>query len=268
AGIEESWQALISEAPEPVDFERDGDSVLVWCEALAIAPIEEVQLVWNWGTDADTAQARPSRASISRSFRPRTQPPLKSAPRSSRQWKFDRAVFVGQADSLQVLQDSVVIADAAFSGSEAGALTRTLTLELNEEYEADYRVVCLPGGLRFQGQQADQDTLVLNWKTHSANHFGSLVVSLTDVPGPGWLRLGDGRFRVEEDTIVAFEQVLPGSLTLGYEWDVNGDSIWQAVKPYDLQSAEPYFYPAEQPTVRSNWLVEWDWSLETKGTEE
>ena len=268
AEIEESWLALINEAPEPVDFERDGDSVMVWCDAMAVAPIEEVQLVWNWGADADTAQARPSRASISRSFQPRTQPPLKSAPASSRQWKFDRAVFVGQADSLQVLQDSVVIADAAFSGSEAGALTRTLTLELNEEYEADYRVVCLPGGLRFQGQQADQDTLVLNWKTHSANHFGSLVVSLTDVPGPGWLRLGDSRFRVEEDTIVAFEQVLPGSLTLGYEWDVNGDSIWQAVKPYDLQSAEPYFYPAEQPTVRSNWLVEWDWSLETKGTEE
>ena len=109
---------------------------------------------------------------------------------------------------------------------------------------------------------------MLNWKTHSANHFGSLVVSLTDVPGAGWVRLGDGRFRVEGDTTLAFEQVLPGSLTLGYEWDANGDSIWQDVKPYDLQSAEPYFYPAEQPTVRSNWLVEWDWSLDTKGTEE
>ena len=268
ADIEETWQALINEVPEPVDFERDGDSVMVWCDAMAVAPIEEVQLVWNWGADADTAQARPSRASINRSFQPRTQPPLKSAPKSSRQWKFDRAVLVGQADSLQVVQDSVLIADAAFSGSEAGALTRTLTLELNEAYEADYRVVCLPGGLRFQGQHADQDTLVLNWKTHSANHFGSLVVSLTDVPGAGWVRLGDGRFRVEGDTTLAFEQVLPGSLTLGYEWDANGDSIWQDVQPYDLQSAEPYFYPVEQPTVRSNWLVEWDWSLETKGTEE
>lgn len=268
ADIEESWQALINEAPEPVDFERDGDSVIVWCDTLAVALSEEVQLVWNWGTDADTAQARPSRASISRSFKPRTQPPLKSAPRSSRQWKFDRAVFVGEADSLQVLQDSMVVADAVFFGSEAGALTRTLTLELNEEYEAHYRLVCLPGGLRFQGQYADQDTLAFNWKTHSANHFGSLVVSLTDVPGAGWVRLGDGRFRVEGDTTLAFEQVLPGSLTLGYEWDANGDSIWQDVNPYDLQSAEPYFYPAEQPTVRSNWLVEWDWSLDTKGTEE
>lgn len=268
ADTEESWQALINEAPKAVDFERDGDSVIVWCEAMAAAPIEEVQLVWNWETASDTAQARPSRVSISRSFSPRTQLPPKSAPHNSRQWKFDRAVFVDQADSLQVFQDSVAIANAAFSGSEAGALTRILTLELNEEYEADYRVVCLPGALRFQGQQGDQDTLVLNWKTHSANHFGSLVVSLTDVPGPGWMRLGDSRFRVERDTTLSFEQVLPGSLTLGYEWDANGDSIWQEVKPYDLQSAEPYFYPAEQPTVRSNWLVEWDWSLDTKGTEE
>ena len=266
--VEERWQALIGGAPESVDFERDGDSVIVWCDAITAAPIEEVQLVWDWGADADTAKVRPSRATIGRSFRPREMPPLKSAPQRYRKWKFDRAVFVEQADSLQVFQDSVAIANAAFSGSEPGGLTRTLTLELNEEYEADYRVVCLPGALRFQGQHTDQDTLLLNWKTHSENHFGSLVVSLTDVPGAGWVRLGDGRFRVEGDTTLAFEQVLPGSLNLGYEWDANGDSIWQDVKPYDLQSAEPYFYPEEQPTVRSNWLVEWEWSLHTKGSEE
>ena len=266
--VEERWRVLIGGAPESVDFERDGDSVIVWCDAITEAPIEEVQLVWNWGIDVDTAKVRPSRASISRSFRPRKLPPLKSAPQSDRKWKFDRAVFVEQADSLLVFQDSVAIANAAFSGSEAGVLTRMLTLELNEEYEADYRVVCLPGAIRFQGQHADQDTLVFNWKTHSANYFGSLVVSLTDVPGAGWMRLGDGRFRVEGDTTLAFEQVLPGSLTLGYEWDANGDSIWQDVKPHDFQSAEPYFYPEEQPTVRSNWLVEWDWSLHTKGREE
>ena len=82
------------------------------------------------------------------------------------------------------------------------------------------------------------------------------------------MRLGDERLRIEVDTTLAFEQVLPGSLSLGFEWDANADSIWQAVDPAALQSAEPYFYPVEQPNIRSNWLIEWDWSLSTKGSEE
>ena len=93
-------------------------------------------------------------------------------------------------------------------------------------------------------------------------------MSLTDVPGAGWVRVGRDRLRIDGDTTLRFEQVPPGSLTLGYEWDVNGDSIWQKVVPYNLQSAEPYFYPAEQPHIRSNWLIEWNWSLDTKSTDE
>ena len=266
--LEESWNSLVSGTNEPVQFERDGDSVFVWCDAFTAAPIEEIQLIWAWETDADTAQARPSRAAIGSFFRPRTMPPLKSAPESRRAWKFDRAVFVEDADSLLVFLDSIAIENAVFSGSEAGPLTRTLTLGLNEEFEANYSIMCLPGALRFQGQHTDQDTLVLNWKTHAANHFGALVLSLTDVPGAGWVRLGDERLRIEVDTTLAFEQVLPGSLSLGFEWDANADSIWQAVDPAALQSAEPYFYPVEQPNIRSNWLIEWDWSLSTKGSEE
>ena len=61
-------------------------------------------------------------------------------------------MFVEDADSLLVFQDSIAIENAVFSGAEAGPLTRTLTLGLNEEFEANYSILCLPGALRFQGQ--------------------------------------------------------------------------------------------------------------------
>ena len=53
----------------------------------------------------------------------------------------------------------------------------------------------------------------------------------------------------------------PANVTLGFEWDMNGDSIWQTVDPKTLRSAEPYFRPENQPKVRSNWVIEWNWSL-------
>ena len=62
-------------------------------------------------------------------------------------------------------------------------------------------------------------------KTQAANHFGALVLSLTDVPG----RLGAAgdNDSAEGDTTLAFEQVPPGSLSLGFEWDVSQTDLAQ-----------------------------------------
>ena len=66
----------------------------------------------------DTAQARPSREAIG-FFRPRNMP-LPVSTESRRAWKFDRAVFVEDVDSLLVFRDSIAIENAVFSGSKAG----------------------------------------------------------------------------------------------------------------------------------------------------
>jgi len=105
------------------------------------------------------------------------------------------------------------------------------------------------------------DTLSYRWKTRPTEYFGELVVSLTEVPGAGWLRINDERVWVHSDSVLRFQKMEPANVTLGFEWDMNGDSIWQTVDPKTLRSAEPYFRPENQPKVRSNWVIEWNWSL-------
>jgi hypothetical protein len=43
--------------------------------------------------------------------------------------------------------------------------------------------------------------------------------------------------------------------------DVNEDDAWQMGNLSRLEVPEPYFYPGENPTIRSNWMVEWAWDF-------
>lgn len=268
AAGEEGWQVLRSEVPIQSDYERDGDSVMVWVDSLPQEAMEDIAVVWAQSDESDTTGVRTVRLGSPGQPAPVRTPPRTSAPRGMRQWKFDRAVFVEDVSRLRLTRDSVPVDAVAFAASEDGSWTRWLRASLEEEFGANYALTCLPGALRLQGHGVIQDTLRTTWSTRKSDYFGALNVSLTAVPGPGWLRLGDARIRVECDTVLAFPQLEPGTEALGFEWDANGDSIWQTANPALLQSAEPYFYPAEQPEIRSNWLVEWNWSLGQKGTEE
>lgn len=265
---EEFWQVLRSGIPVPSHAERDADSVMVWVDPTPAEAMEAIEVVWNRWDKSDTSRVRMARMDSRGKQEPIRIPPLMSAPLEMRQWKFDRAVFIEDASRLRLTRDSVPVDGVHFAASEEGGWTRWLCASFAEEFGAPYELMVLPGALRLQGHGVIQDTMISTWSTRSAEYFGALNVNLTDVPGPGWLRLGEDRFRVERDTLLAFPQLEPGLASLGFEWDVNRDSIWQTVDPPLLQSAEPYFYPAKQPEIRSNWLVEWNWSLKQQGTEQ
>ena len=57
-----------------VDFERDGDSVIVWCEAMAALSVDATRLELGNGFRYGTGT--PFRASINRSFNPEHSPPI------------------------------------------------------------------------------------------------------------------------------------------------------------------------------------------------
>jgi hypothetical protein len=55
--------------------------------------------------------------------------------------------------------------------------------------------------------------------------------------------------------------LIPGTYKLGFEWDANGNGIWELGNLERFEVPEPYFYPEESPKIRSNWLVEWLWDF-------
>lgn len=262
----ERWSVLPMDPPEALQFERDGDSVMVWLQASEY--VESMRLVWDHAAGSDTARVRLNTRGISGAFSPRVEPPIRSEPNAKRAWKFDRAVFVEDAERCIVYQDSVSVGFGSIAGSTDAQWTRSLSLELEEAFGAHYMLECLPGALRLQGTGVNKDTLMSVWATHPATHFGELAVTLTDVPGAGWFRLNEDRFYIQSDTALAFPLLPPGKVELGFEWDANRDSIWQSADPRALQAAEPYFCPAEQPEIRSNWVVEWNWSMAKNESEE
>lgn len=266
--VPERWNVLIADSLHSATAERDGDSVMVWSPAAIQASVEEMRLVWTHGSRTDTARVRLNSGAVTGSFSARVEPPIRSVPQAERNWKYDRAVFIEDATKMRVTKDSVLVDEAVFSASMEDEWTRSLTLELKEDFDANYALEFLPGALNMHGIGVNEDTLVSIWATHSASYFGELSVAVTDVPGAGWFRLGQDRFYIQSDTAMVFPQLTPGKVEMGFEWDVNRDSIWQSAEPFTLQSAEPYFYPAEQPEIRSNWLVEWQWSMVQNETDE
>ena len=261
----ESWYVLISDSLHSAMAERDGDSVMVWSSAALEASAEEMRLVWTHGNRADTARVRLNSGAVTGSFSPRVEPPIRSVPQAERSWKYDRAVFIEDPTKMRVTKDSVYVDAAVFSASTEDEWTRSLTLKLEEDYDASYALQFLPGVLNMHGIGVNEDTLMSIWATHSASYFGNC-------PSP--LPMCLCRLVPLGSTDSTFNQIRPWSFLSwlqGKRMDLSGCQSgfdWQSAEPYALQSAEPYFCPAEQPEIRSNWLVEWQWSMAENETEE
>jgi hypothetical protein len=257
----ENWVLLdasgISLTP---NWERDQDSVFIWSIPGSI-DAESSRVVWMLPTHADTTRIRNGRPK-EKSF-----PACKRFPRGTlkaakaRNWMFFRDVVILDSTKIHFFADSLSVQDFQMLSAPETAMSRQIELVFEEQDEVKYRLECMPGALESTGGLVLEDTLIWNWRTHPASHFGDLEVKLVDLPGSGWLRIDGSRLRIESDTIMQFNRLEPGKVELGFEFDQNGDGIWQSVNAKTLQAAEPYFYPANQPHIRSNWVIEWDWSL-------
>lgn len=72
------------------------------------------------------------------------------------------------------------------------------------------------------------------------------------------------RIRCELDTLLRWPQLHPGKYEVGFEFDANNDSIWQSMDPLMQQTPEPYFYLPDELDIRSNWEMEWKWTLQSE----
>ena len=266
--VVEEWGALIMNQRVEAPWERTLDSIFMWVDQGVIGDGSSIQVVWNGESFTDTANVR-----LDRNSRRQTPQVLGVLPRTSRAQNvrsltFDRAVEVTD-DSLWMLvrgEDTLAFDDFSIRPDSLQSVGRTLQLHHRETVNEEYSLTAFPGAFGNPLDQVQDDTLMWSWKTHPLDHFGELNVALTNLPGSGWLVIESSkgaldRFRVLNDTTIIFSQLLPGVYQLGFEWDVNEDDAWQMGNLSRLEVPEPYFYPRENPTIRSNWTVEWAWDF-------
>ena len=258
----EEWQVIWPESTKTLPGSREGDSVFVWVDVQPGLDWQEARMVWSGLDFADTARIRtlPGAPGLA-NWKAMKQPKGFLKAGKERAWFFQRGIQIADSTKFKLLEDSVDCPMEFFRASTAAKTTRELRIGIAEKEGVDYQLEVLPGALRTRTGIELGDTLSYRWKTRPTEYFGELVVSLTEVPGAGWLRINDERVWVHSDSVLRFQKMEPATVTLGFEWDMNGDSIWQTVDPKTLRSAEPYFRPENQPKVRSNWVIEWNWSL-------
>lgn len=252
-------------------FSREGDSVFVWVDESQTLDGSSTSLIWSGTTFSDSARMRMLPRAVGLEWDKRLKNLGTLQANEQRTLSFQRFIKVLDPSQCIVYEDGESIESYQIGGSKDSSLTRKLLLSLNEQPDKAYELQLLPGAIStWSGRELENDTLMWVWKTHPKDHFGALQLKLSGIPGPGWLRLDDLKMRVETDTVFFFEGLQPGKLELGFEWDKNQDGIWQKVDPERLQSPELYFYPENQPVIRSNWIIEWDWtwqSIEETGGE-
>lgn len=264
----EDWGTLIMDQEVEAPWERTSDSVFMWVDQDFIGDGSSIQVVWNGESFTDTANVRLDRNSRRQMPQVLGVLPGTSRAQNVRSLAFDRAVEVTD-DSLWMLvrgDDTLAFDDFSIRLDSLQSIGRMLQLHHQETVDEEYSLTAFPGALGNPLGQVQDDTLLWSWKTHPLDHFGELNVSLTNLPGSGWLVIESSkgalnRFRVLNDTTVIFPGLLPGVYQLGFEWDVNEDDAWQMGSLSRLEVPEPYFYPRENPTIRSNWTVEWVWDF-------
>ncbi len=267
--IDEEWTILGEDEVLDSRWCRTGDSVKIWTQVPQI--IENALTVWSWSGGADSLPARLNRSSRNPPLMMLPQWPSKTRVMADRTWRFDRVLASVDAAFWRVMEDTVLraLSPNDFAVSDAADGSNSVLIHTEERTGQRYEIRIFPGGVIGREGQSNQDTLLWKWSTWPEDHFGSLTLDIQGLAGAGWLRcfpkgkssIDLDRIRCEGDTTIRWPKLLPGKYEVGFELDTNNDSIWQSMDPLNQQNPEPYFYLPTVLDVRSNWEMEWEWSL-------
>jgi hypothetical protein len=247
-----------------------GDSAWIWAQPFANGTWpDSASIIWP---AVDTFKLRlPPRPSPENGFAVTTSVGGKERANDPREWTSDRPwtrVDPGKIGLEATARDTTWIIDAQWSMTN-----RELTGEWTEEPDTRYTLTVLPGGWTQRGASpltgyGHTDTLAYSWSTWPQNHFGTFTLAVSAAPLPGWVELRDGRnnvldlrdFPAQRDTTFAWPGLLPGSHSLHWRVDSDGNGIWDGVRPGSWRAPEPTYPIGGELEIRSNWEVQWDWS--------
>ena len=113
-----------------------------------------------------------------------------------------------------------------------------------------------------------EDSLELSWSVHPLEALGKWSLSLEGVRCPGLVELTNVRgerldlVHVTHDTILIWENMVPGKVAAIWWGDLQGNGQWQNVDLPQWKAPDPVvkLQPVE---IRANWDVESSWTLDS-----
>lgn len=248
----------------PVVHFMEPDSLFAWTTSYANAEIE-----WYFAspTKRDTFDVR--------SFKPgkqplgvRTKSPGAVSADPPLMITFDRPVSTIDSSRFIFMRDSVVLAAAPRMGPDPFSVELPVKLEDG----GNYRLEVLPGGV-ISREGWTLDTLTWKVSAHAADHYGRLIIKLTDTDFEGQAilqlyrqgkdaGLPDREIILGNSREVELKRLLPATYRMRLIDDRNRNGKWD---PADYMSGiqpERVYNLKDDLSVRSNWDLEIEWSID------
>lgn len=273
--LRDSWRIIEGGDTAQMHVEWLGDSAFLWTEQPRLW--NEPLLIWNWQSDydgqggSDTIALRWERKAMTNQLHVQTSWKAKESATAERQITFDRPLMHVDAALWSWMEDSLwmPLESSRIAIGSSDSEVRMVHIETRETDGASIALRALPRSVTSREGWTLSDTLILKWKTHPLEHYGSLIVEAENIPGSGWFlceSVGDvtpelPAIYCQRDTAIAWKRLLPGSYRVSFKWDENADGIWQSIDPYQQQLPERYMLLPEMVDVRSNWDMEIIWNL-------
>lgn len=249
-----SWRGLDGDS---LNWWADRDSVWIW-------PSDPDTLVWTWQGGADTLAVR--RSAARRPQQPSAKPSGKHVASRLRTIRYAQPISAIDPAGWRIIVDSIEV------GFDSLTLLTPFEIALHaaEAPGVKYTLEVDPGGVTLLGGQPT-DSVETHWATWPADHLSELIVTAKAPAVAGRLRLEDaaGRNLAErplaaDDSIQwVIRELLPGKVELVWESDRHSEGAFQEADPALNRLGDVRLKAAGGLELRSNWTVEWQWSIDT-----
>ncbi len=172
-----------------------------------------------------------------------------------RSWDFSRILLIQEKDTTFP------------GGSMADSINRTIIIPFAWKEGKSYRLI-IPDSTFISLNGSSHDTIRHDFKTRLQKEFGSLILTVRELPGPLIIQL----LTEKEDIIIEkyitrpeqlrFEYLRPSRYKIKAVFDINKNSRWDTGNLGLKLQPEKVFYLPKTIELRANWEVEEFWSVE------
>ena len=180
--------------------------------------------------------------------------------------QFNHPVDVANINSIQFLEDSVVIPNMNFQFTDS--LKNRLRYMGKWKAGASYSLF-IPSGAFIDIFSLTNDTVISEFRTRQETDYASLTAQLSALKAkyPLLVQLVDDNEKVFEestmtqDSSIVFSFLIQGMYRIKIVQDKNGNGSWDSGNYLLKRQAEEVFYYSEPIQMRANWDVDIKWQI-------